>query len=223
MLQTILVIEDDANLQTFISTLLTDNFYSVKVLADGVNAIKTIEKINPDLVLLDLNLPNIKGESVCSQIKKDYPALPVIILTAKSALSDKLNAFDLGADDYITKPFAAEELIARIKATLKQNKKIDKLKVADLEMNTESMEVKRNGKLINLTSQEYKLLECLILNKDKVLSRETLLNKIWQNSFDIETRVVDVYISYLRRKIDKNAKNKLIHSVRGFGYSLKAS
>jgi len=166
----------------------------------------------------------VKGESVCKDVKKDYPGLPVIILTGKDAVSDKINAFELGADDYITKPFVAEELILRIKARLKENKPEHNLvEIGDLEMNLDSMEVRRGTKIINLTPQEYKLLETLAVNKDKVLSREALLNKIWPNSFDIETRVVDVYISYLRKKVDKGFRKKLIHSVRGFGYVLKDS
>ena len=196
----------------------------MKALSDGIKALETIETIHPDLVILDLVLPTVKGESVCKDIKKDYPDLPVIILTGKDTVSDKINALELGADDYITKPFIAEELILRIKARLKENRPDHNMvEIADLAMNMDSMEVKRGSRAISLTPQEYKLLETLVVNKDKVLSREALLNKIWPNSFDIETRVVDVYISYLRKKIDRGFRKKLIHSVRGFGYVLKDS
>jgi len=222
--KTLLIIEDDKNLQKYLQDLLIGEGYSVKVLDDGIKALEIIENIHPDLVVLDLGLPMVKGESVCKDVKKDYPGLPVIILTGKDAVSDKINAFELGADDYITKPFVAEELILRIKARLKENKPEHNLvEIGDLEMNLDSMEVRRGTKIINLTPQEYKLLETLAVNKDKVLSREALLNKIWPNSFDIETRVVDVYISYLRKKVDKGFRKKLIHSVRGFGYVLKDS
>ena len=224
MNKTLLIIEDDKNLQKYLQDLLIGEGYSVKVLGDGIKALEIIENIHPDLVVLDLGLPMVKGESVCKDVKKDYPGLPVIILTGKDAVSDKINAFELGADDYITKPFVAEELILRIKARLKENKPEHNLvEIGDLEMNLDSMEVRRGTKIINLTPQEYKLLETLAVNKDKVLSREALLNKIWPNSFDIETRVVDVYISYLRKKVDKGFRKKLIHSVRGFGYVLKDS
>ncbi|KKS16891.1 MAG: DNA-binding response regulator [candidate division WWE3 bacterium GW2011_GWC1_41_7] len=224
MNKTLLIIEDDKNLQKYLQDLLIGEGYSVKVLDDGIKALEIIENIHPDLVVLDLGLPMVKGESVCKDVKKDYPGLPVIILTGKDAVSDKINAFELGADDYITKPFVAEELILRIKARLKENKPEHNLvEIGDLEMNLDSMEVRRGTKIINLTPQEYKLLETLAVNKDKVLSREALLNKIWPNSFDIETRVVDVYISYLRKKVDKGFRKKLIHSVRGFGYVLKDS
>ncbi|HLC93515.1 MAG TPA: response regulator transcription factor [Patescibacteria group bacterium] len=224
MNKTLLIIEDDKNLQQYLQDLLIGEGYSVKALSDGIKALETIETIHPDLVVLDLVLPTVKGESVCKDIKKDYPELPVIILTGKDTVSDKINALELGADDYITKPFIAEELILRIKARLKENRPGHNLvEIADLAMNLDSMEVKRGPRAISLTPQEYKLLETLVVNKDKVLSREALLNKIWPNSFDIETRVVDVYISYLRKKIDRGFRKKLIHSVRGFGYVLKDS
>ena len=224
MNKTLLIIEDDKNLQQYLQDLLIGEGYSVKALSDGIKALETIETIHPDLVVLDLVLPTVKGESVCKDIKKDYPDLPVIILTGKDTVSDKINALELGADDYITKPFIAEELILRIKARLKENRPDHNMvEIADLAMNMDSMEVKRGSRAISLTPQEYKLLETLVVNKDKVLSREALLNKIWPNSFDIETRVVDVYISYLRKKIDRGFRKKLIHSVRGFGYVLKDS
>ena len=224
MNKTLLIIEDDKNLQQYLQDLLIGEGYSVKALSDGIKALETIETIHPDLVILDLVLPTVKGESICKDIKKDYPELPVIILTGKDTVSDKINALELGADDYITKPFIAEELILRIKARLKENRPGHNLvEIADLAMNLDSMEVKRGPRAISLTPQEYKLLETLVVNKDKVLSREALLNKIWPNSFDIETRVVDVYISYLRKKIDRGFRKKLIHSVRGFGYVLKDS
>jgi DNA-binding response OmpR family regulator len=220
--KTILIIEDDKNLQEYLQDLLIDKGFSVKILDTGTHAIETIEKIHPDIVILDLGLPLVKGESVCREIKKEFSSIPVIILTGKDAITDKINAFELGADDYITKPFVAEELLLRIAARLRDRQPGGKMiEVSDLKMNTESMEVMRNKKQISLTPQEYKLLETLATNKDKVQSREALLNKIWPNSFDIETRVVDVYISYLRKKVDKGFNKKLIHSVRGFGYVLK--
>jgi DNA-binding response OmpR family regulator len=222
--KTILIIEDDKNLQKYLQELLIDKGYSVKLLDNGTQAIETAEKINPDLVILDLGLPMVQGESICRELKKEFPNLPVIILTGKDGISDKLNAFELGADDYITKPFVSEELILRIKARLKENKlEHNLIKIEDLAINTDSMEVKRGKKAISLTPQEYKLLETLVENKEKVQSREALLNRIWPNSFDIETRVVDVYISYLRKKVDKGFDKKLIHSVRGFGYVLKSN
>jgi two-component system, OmpR family, copper resistance phosphate regulon response regulator CusR len=222
MNKTLVIIEDDKSLQSYLKELFVAEGYSIKTLEDGTKAMETIEKVNPGLVILDLGLPLIKGESVLLQLKKEWPNLPTIILTGKSAPLDKINAFETGADDYVTKPFVSEELLLRVKARLRDNTPANHtLKVDDLEMNTESMEVKRAKRKISLTPQEYKLLEHLMINKDKVLSRETLLNRIWPNSFDIETRVVDVYISYLRKKIDKGFKKKLIRSIRGFGYSIR--
>lgn len=221
MINTILLVEDDTELQKYLKNLLSEENYSLKVLGDGLSVMNEIDNLKPDLVLLDIMLPSISGTSVCKDIKKEYPEIPVIVLTGKSGLSDKINAFELGADDYITKPFAPEELLARIRARLKTNNSNKTIKVADLELDPESMQVKRGTKEINLTRQEYKLLEYMMNNAGKVLTRESLLNKIWPTSFDIETRVIDVYISYLRRKMDSGHKKKLIHSVRGFGYTMK--
>jgi DNA-binding response OmpR family regulator len=222
MNKTLLIIEDDKNLQSYLKELFVTEGFSVKSLEDGTKVMDAIEKLNPDLVILDLGLPLIKGESILLQLKKDWPNLPTIILTGKNNTTDKINAFETGADDYVTKPFVSEELLLRVKARLRNgNPKSHIIKVDDLEMNTESMDVKRGNRKIALTPQEYKLLEHLMVNKDKVLSRDTLLNKIWPNAFDIETRVVDVYISYLRKKVDKGSKKKLIRSVRGFGYSIR--
>jgi DNA-binding response OmpR family regulator len=221
MLNTILIVEDDTALQRYLKDYLTETGYSVKTFSRGSEVLKKINDIRPDLIVLDLNLPDLRGESLCAEIKKDFSDLPIIVLTGKTNMSDKLNAFQLGADDYVTKPFDAEELLARIKVQLKSNTSSNVLKVGDLAMNKDSMEVTRGSKRVYLTPQEYKLLEVLIANKNKVLSRETLLNKIWPNSFEIESRVVDVYISYLRKKIDTGFKKKLIFSSRGFGYSLK--
>jgi DNA-binding response OmpR family regulator len=222
MNKTLLVIEDDKNLRDYLKDMFTQEGYSVKTLNDGVKASETVEKLQPDLVILDLGLPMVKGESVLMQIRKEWPNLPTIILTGKNTTMDKVNAFEIGADDYVTKPFISEELSLRVKARLRANQPENNiLKVEDLEINTETMEVKRGNKKITLTPQEYKLLEYLMLNREKVLSRDTLLSRIWPNSFDIETRVVDVYISYLRKKVDKGFKKKLIHSIRGFGYSIR--
>lgn len=222
MIKTVVIIEDDKYLQEYLQELLTDENYSVKSVLKETTAMEQIEKIMPNLVILDLMLPNIKGEVICKEIKKNFPDTPVIVLTGKTELESKIQVFDLGADDYITKPFEPEELIRRIRARLKENRSVQNvIKVEDLEINTDSLTVKRNTKDIKLTAQEYKLLITLVENAGRVLTRENLLSKIWPNSFDIETRVIDVYISYLRKKIDKDFKNKLIHSVRGFGYIIK--
>lgn len=220
MVNKILVVEDDPSIQEFLKEYLLDNGYAVETASDGVQALNSLKKSQPDLVLLDLGLPNVTGEAVCLEIRKKYPDLPVIILTAKDDVSDVVRGLNLGADDYITKPFVSEELLARIKARLRHGEDV-KLQVADLELNNKTFEVKRAEKLIQLSPHEFKLLQYLISNKGRVLTREMILNRVWLYSYEVDTRVVDVYIGYLRKKIDSDFKKKLIHSVRGFGYMIK--
>lgn len=222
MIPYIVLIEDDNDIQKYLKDLLTDNNYSVKTAGTGISGLTLVKRSEPNLVLLDLTLPDMKGESVCTEIRKEYPNLPIIMLTAKDQVSDKLKGFTLGADDYVTKPFIADELLARIRARLKNI--IDDnpvLTLGDLSLNTATFEVKRASKNIQLTPQEFKLLEFLIKNKGIVLTRDVILNRIWLYSQDIESRVVDVYMGYLRKKIDAEHKKKLLHSVRGFGYTIK--
>ena len=222
MVNTILVVEDDIGLQKYLKELLLDNGYSVQTAADGVQALNSLEKLLPDLVILDLGLPNMSGEAVCMEIRKKYPELPVIILTAKDTTSDIVHGLNLGADAYMTKPFVADELLARIKVRLRAKNGADSvIKVDDLELDNKSLEVRRSGKPIQLTPQEFKLLQYLMSNKGRILTREMILNRVWLYSPDIETRVVDVYMGYLRKKIDADKDKKLIHSVRGFGYMIK--
>lgn len=222
MVNKILVVEDDIGLQKYLKELLLDNNFMVQAASDGITALNSIAKVPPDIVILDLGVPNMSGESVCQEIRKKYPNLPVIILTAKDSVSDIVQGLNLGADDYVTKPFVADELLARIKARLRSNGEIDtKLKVDNLELDDKTLEVKRDDKLIQLTPQEFKLLEYLMRNKGRILTRDMILNRVWLYSQDIETRVVDVYMGYLRKKIDSSFKHKLLHSVRGFGYMIK--
>lgn len=222
MTKTILIVEDDGGLQKYLKELLLDNGFLVQTASDGVLALNSIQKLPPDLVLLDLGLPNMSGEAVCLEIRKKYPNVRVIILTAKDGVSDIVQGLNLGADDYITKPFVADELLARIKARLRTSDGSEtKLTVGDLEMDNETLEVKRGTKGIQLTPQEFKLLQYLMSNKGRILTREMILNRVWLYSPDIETRVVDVYMGYLRKKIDQDTEKKLIHSVRGFGYMIK--
>lgn len=222
MVHSILVVEDDAGLQKFLKELLLDNGYSVQVAPDGVLALDMLSKSQPDLVVLDLNLPNLSGEAVCMEIRKKYKNLPVIILTAKDSVTDKVHGLDLGADDYITKPFIGDEFLARLRARLRPiNGEDSKLIVGDLQLDSKTLEVKRGDKLIQLTPQEFKLLQYLMHNKGRILTREMILNRLWLYSPDVETRVVDVYVGYLRKKIDSGYDKKLIQSVRGFGYVIK--
>ena len=222
MTSTILIVEDDSGLQKYLKELLLDNGFSAQSASDGIQALNSISKSEPDLVILDLGLPNMSGEAVCMEIRKKYPDLPVIILTAKDAVSDIVQGLNLGADDYMTKPFVADELLARVKARLRSKGIQDtKLKVGDLELDNKTLEVKRKEKNIQLTPQEFKLLQYLMSNKGRILTREMILNRVWLYSQDIETRVVDVYIGYLKKKIDQPYEKKLLRSVRGFGYMIK--
>lgn len=223
MIKTILVIEDDHDLRKYLIRTLVDTGFSVIDIPDGINALEVIEAKKPDLIVLDLGLPKLDGESVCREIKKNYPHIPVLILTGRNHTSDIVRGLNLGADDYITKPFKEDELLARIRARLRPttNDGLELLRVADLELNPETFEVKRAGEVIPLSHKEYELLHYLMVNNKRVLSRDMILQRIWLTTDYIEPRVVDVYIGYLRKKIDGNGKTPLIHTIRGFGYVLK--
>ena len=218
----ILIVEDDKGLQKYLKELLLDNGYAVQVASDGITALEYLKKNEPDIIVLDLGLPTMSGEAVTQEIRKKNKDLPIIILTAKDSITDIVQGLNLGADDYMTKPFIADEFLARIKARLrKQGTTESLLKVADLELDSKTMEVKRQGRAIQLTPQEFKLLQYLMSNKGRILTREMILSRIWLYSSDVETRVVDVYIGYLRKKIDSASQKKLLHSIRGFGYVIK--
>lgn len=222
MAHTIMIVEDDTDLQEVVRDSLLEFGYSVKTASSGAKALHFLQKEKVDLVILDLGLPDISGETVLAEIKKIYPDIAVIILTAKDTIPDIVKGFNKGADDYITKPFESDELLARIKARLREGQiDTEKLVVDDLTLNRKTFEVKRDGKLIPLTPKEFKLLDYLMANKNQVLSRERILNKVWDYPFDIESRTVDMYIGYLRRKIDQGKSPPLIQSVRGFGYIIK--
>lgn len=216
----ILLVEDDEGIRTTLKEILTERGFLIEALDDGALALDAIKKSPPDLLLLDLGLPKISGESICKETHKMYPDLPIIILTAKNNSKDVVNGLTIGAIDYISKPFDVDELIARMKVRLKIVD-TDVLKADDLRMNTKTMEVTRGKNLIHLTPHEFKLLQYLLMNKGQVLTREMILNRVWQYTYDVDSRVVDVYIGYLRKKIDENAKKPIIVGLRGFGYSIK--
>lgn len=222
MIYTILVVEDDEGIRTYLKELLLDNGYNVITAPDGITGLNIIKKSQPDLVLLDLGLPDMQGESIMTQIHKDFPDLRIIILTGKDSDNDMVRGLSLGADDYLTKPFVAEVLLARINARFRR-KTGDKsqLIVGELILDTKTLEVTREGKKISLTPQELKLLQYMMQNKGRILTRDMILNRLWLSAIDIETRIVDVYVGYLRKKIDTGFKKKLIQSVRGFGYMIK--
>src|SRR3989338_2628738 len=175
----ILVVEDDSDIQEYVRNLLTENGYTVTTTSTGTSALALINKTEPDLVVLDLKLPDISGEDVCLEIRKKYPNVRIIMLTAKDSLTDKVKGLEAGADDYITKPFAAEEFLARIKTRIKhQTNKQTKLKIADLELDPKKVPVTRSGKPVTLTPTEFNLLQYLMKNKGIVLTRDVILNSI---------------------------------------------
>lgn len=220
MIHKILIVEDDKNISGYLDESLKEAGYRTKVTSDGAVALNYIKETPPDLILLDLGIESISGETVCTEVKKSHPELPIIILTAKDSKKEIVHGLDLGTDDYLPKPFDTDELLARIRARLKQSVN-PQLVLDDLVLDTHTMEVTRGGKPISLTAKEFKLLEYLLLNRGTVLSRETILDQIWMYSPDIESRVVDVYIGYLRKKVDGGFPVKLIKSVRGFGYTIR--
>lgn len=221
----ILIIEDEPKVAQFIKKGLEENSFKADIAYNGANGLELIKKENYDALILDLNLPDLSGYVVCETIRKDRQTLPVLMLTAMGATEDKLIGFESGADDYLVKPFEFRELLARIRALLKRSHtyKVTEniIKVADLELNSEAKTVKRNNKLIDLSLREFNLLELLMRNSGKVISRAEIADKIWEINFDSGTNVIDVYINFLRKKVDKNFSKKLIHTQIGMGYVLK--
>ncbi len=198
-----------------------DSGFNTRIVGDGPEAINVVNEQAPDLVLLDIGLPSMSGDVVCREIKKINPKLPIIMLTAQEGTSSVVNSFNQGADDYVTKPFVAEELLARIRSRLRPfGDGETKVIVGDLTLDPKMVKVERAGKEIALTPQEFKLLYYLMANASRVLSRDMILNRVWMYSPDVESRVVDIYMGYLRKKIDKGKSKKLLKSVRGFGYKI---
>ncbi|MCX5696955.1 MAG: response regulator transcription factor [Candidatus Omnitrophica bacterium] len=219
----ILVVEDEKKVADFIRRGLKEEGYAVDVAYDGEEGY-FLAGTNPyDLIVLDLMLPKQDGLSLCRSLRQDRLTTPILMLTAKDAVKDKVAGLDSGADDYLTKPFAFEEFLARVRALLrkKDNLASTLLKVDDLVLDTLSRKVIRGGKEISLTHKEYSLLEYLVRNKGTVVTRTMISEHVWDISFDTLTNVIDVYINYLRRKIDRGRKKELIHTLRGSGYILK--
>ncbi|WP_234124134.1 response regulator transcription factor [Clostridium hydrogenum] len=221
----ILLVEDEKQMSMFIEMELTHENYEVDIAYDGREALKKTEKSNYDLIILDIMIPNLNGIEVCRRIRQ-FSNLPIIMLTAKADIPDKVFGLDAGANDYITKPFAIEELLARIRVYERKNtSKDDKnlLKVKDIVIDDKTHQVRRAGTEIELTKKEYDLLKMLIMNKNIVLTRDQIIEEVWGYDYDGDTNVVDVFIRYLRSKIDTDFDDKLISTVRGVGYVIKES
>lgn len=221
----IFIVEDEPKVASFIRRALEEESYAVDVCPDGQEGRDLACEVNYDLIILDLMLPNLPGLEVLKGIRAEKVKTPVLILTARSEVDQRVKGLDAGADDYLTKPFAIEELLARARALLRRasGETSGILQVDDLVLNPITHEVTRGGKRIDLTSKEYGLLEYMMRNTGRVLTRPMISEHVWDLDFDTFTNVIDVYISYLRNKIDKGHKHHLIHTVRGSGYTLKAS
>lgn len=221
----ILIVEDEARIARFIELELQHEGYEVKTAGDGVNGLQAAQSWQPDLLVLDLMLPGLSGIEVCRRLRAadTSSSLPILMLTAKDDVSDKVMGLDMGADDYMTKPFAIEELLARIRMLLKRRAQGDakapqKITEGDITLDPGARSVSFAGKPLQLTKTEFDLLECMMRSKGRVLTRDELLEKVWGWAYDGDTNVVDVYVRYLRQKLDEPFHVKTIHTIRGVGY-----
>lgn len=218
----ILVIEDDEAIAEFVQLELEHRGLRVRCAYDGPSGLEAVEKFDPAVVILDIMLPGIDGVGVLKRFRQQGNKVPVIMLTARDTSADKVHSLDTGADDYLTKPFDTEELMARVRALLRRAEGDEVLRVADLEVNTSTREVRRGEREVkDLTAREYELLEFMVRNPRQVLSRDLLLSRVWEQEFGIETKVVDVYVGYLRKKLDAPGDVQLIQTIRGVGYALR--
>ena len=222
----ILIVEDEKKIADTIKLGLTENGYLTDVAYDGTIGHKLYAANDYNLVILDINLPGMNGYELCRIIRASDPGIPIIMLTAMSTLNDKIEGYDAGADDYLVKPFEFKELLLKIRVLLKRTMQQhfpvgNVLKADGLEMNLDSKEVKRDEVPINLTAKEFQLLEYLLRNKNRVVSRADIAINVWDIDFDTNTNVIDVYINYVRNKVDKHFPKKLIQTQVGMGYILK--
>jgi two-component system, OmpR family, copper resistance phosphate regulon response regulator CusR len=222
----ILVVEDETKVAWSIKRGLEDNYYSVELAFDGAIGKLMATSNAYNAIILDINLPKINGFDLCKEIRATNAKIPILMLTALGSLQNKENGFNAGADDYLVKPFEFKELLLRLRALLKRSS-IDAsgtahvLKIADLEVNMDSKIVTRAGETISLTAKEFQLLEYFLKNKGRIISKVDLAEKLWNHTFDTGTNVIEVYVNFLRKKIDKNHSPKLIHTHIGMGYIMK--
>ncbi|MEA3545732.1 MAG: response regulator transcription factor [Thermodesulfobacteriota bacterium] len=221
----ILVVEDEKKVSTFIQRGLEEEGFSVEVAFDGEEGVKKAESENFDLILMDVMLPKMDGLAAIKYLRENDIMTPVLCLTARDSVEDKVSGLDIGADDYLAKPFAFVELIARCRALIRRgsNDRGAEIFFADLRLDPVAHKVWRAGDKISLTTKEYALLEYFMRNPNRVLTRLMIAENVWDYSFDSFTNIIDVYVNYLRNKIDQKYDKKLIHTVRGAGYALKES
>lgn len=217
----ILIVEDEQRLAEILKRQLEDSGYKAEIASDGYVGKHLVEKNRYNLIILDINLPLMNGYDLCKEIRKTNNDVPIIMLTALGTTDNKVTGLESGADDYILKPFDLRELLARVNVCLRRsatNVKTEKLRISDLEMDLNSKTVTRGGKKIDLTAKEFSLLEIFLKNKEKLLTREFIIEEVWGIDFDPSTNIIDVYVNYLRKKIDKDFEPKLIHTKFGFGF-----
>lgn len=218
----VLLVEDDSRIANFVARGLRENAYAVDIAEDGDEA-AYMASINPyDLFVLDVNLPKKNGFEVCHELRENGNKKPVLMLTARDAIDDRISGLDIGADDYLTKPFEFRELLARLRALSRRQGELrpPKIVIADLEVDTISQTVRRAGQPIDLTAKEYSLIEFLAMNKGRVVGREEISEHVWDETFDPFSNLIEVYIKRLRKKLDENFEKQLIHTRRGVGYIL---
>ena len=216
-----MLVEDDRSIASFVEPELEHLGFRVRCAYDGPSGLEEVQRFEPELIVLDIMLPGLDGVGVLKRLRQAGSRVPIIMLTARDTTLDKVHSLDHGADDYLTKPFDIEELTARIRALFRRAEGDEVLRVADLEVNTATREVRRGDREIELTAREYELIEFMARHPRRVLSRDLLLSRVWEQEFGLTTNVVDVYIGYLRKKIDTPGEAKLIRTVRGAGYALR--
>ena len=219
----VLLVEDEERLVSFIRKGISAEGYEVDVAYDGRTGLSLFRREVYDIIILDVNLPQINGFELCRLIRTENEDVAVLMLTALDSLADKADGFNAGADDYLAKPFEFQELLLRLRALTRRHgpKQKQVLRLADLELNLDTKTVTRAGKRIDLTTREYALMEYLMINKGKIISRVDISERVWNLNFDSNTNVIDVYISYLRKKIDKDFSPILLHTIVGMGYVLR--
>lgn len=219
----ILVVEDEAKLAQFIKLELEFEDYEVTIAPDGLSGLSNARELQPDLILLDWMLPGISGPEICRRLRQTGDKVPIILLTAKDEVSDRVAGLDAGADDYVIKPFSIEELLARVRASLRRDREedTDLLQFTDLSLNKATREVYRGKRAIELTAKEFDLLEYLIAHPRQVLTRDQILERVWGYDFMGDSNIIEVYIRYLRLKLEAENEQRLIQTVRGVGYVLK--
>ena len=222
----LLVVEDEPNIRELLSTSLRFAGFEVHTAGDGATALKLAESERPDLLVLDVMLPDMDGFAVTRRLRDQGRQMPVLFLTARDGTDDKVMGLTVGGDDYVTKPFSLEEVVARIRAVLRRTagftgEDVGRLAFADLDLDEDSHEVRRGGRVVDLSPTEFKLLRYLMLNPNRVLSKSQILDHVWDYDFRGESGIVESYISYLRRKVDADAAVPLIHTRRGVGYVLR--